>query len=82
MGQETNKVHVAVRNLVEFVMRSGDLDSRRTGAEQKDAMQAGGRLHRKIEKRMGAEYQAEVYMRHEVREDEFEIEIEGRADGT
>ena len=81
MGQETNKVHVAVRNLVEFVMRSGDLDSRRTGAEQKDAMQAGGRLHRKIQKRMGAEYQAEVYMRHEVREDEFEIEIEGRADG-
>ena len=82
MEKETSKVHVSVRNLVEFVLRSGDLDNRRTGADQKDAMQAGSRLHRKIQKRMGAEYHAEVSMRHEVREEEFLIEVEGRADGV
>lgn len=82
MEKETNKVHVSVRNLVEFVLRSGDLDNRRTSGDQKDAMQAGSRLHRKIQKRMGADYHAEVSMRHEVREEEFLIEVDGRADGV
>ena len=34
-------VRISVRNLVEFVMRSGDLDDRRTAGARKEAMQAG-----------------------------------------
>lgn len=74
-------VRISVRNLVEFVMRSGDLDDRRTAGARKEAMQAGSRLHRKIQRRMGAGYQAEVILKHGVKEDEFELLIEGRADG-
>lgn len=44
-------------------------------------MQAGSRLHRKIQKRMGADYRSEVALKHQVREDEFSILLEGRADG-
>ena len=45
---------ISVRNLVEFILRSGDLDNRRLSGAQKDAMLAGGRIHRKIQKRMGS----------------------------
>lgn len=81
-NQDKKKIKISVRNLVEFVLRSGDLDNRRTSAADKDAMQAGSRIHRKIQKRMGADYQAEVTMRHVVEEDEFCLVIEGRADGV
>lgn len=49
-------IRISVRNLVEFVMRSGDLDNRRSQGAKKEAMQAGSRRHRKIQKRMGADY--------------------------
>ena len=76
------QIKLSVRNLVEFVLRQGDLDNRRTAGAKKEAMQAGGRLHRKIQKRMGSDYRSEVTMRHLVREDQFEILVEGRADGV
>lgn len=79
---EKRVIRISVRNLVEFVMRSGDIDDRRTSGAEKDAMQAGSRLHRKIQRRMGADYQAEVPMRHVVEEDQYQILIEGRADGV
>lgn len=76
------KIKISVRNLVEFVMRGGDIDNRRSSAAEKDAMQAGSRIHRKIQRRMGSDYRAEVTMRHTVDEDEYQIVIEGRADGV
>lgn len=76
-----NQIRISVRNLVEFVMRAGDLDNRKTAGARREAMQAGSRLHRKIQKRMGGNYQAEVFLKHLVREEQFEILIEGRADG-
>lgn len=81
-GEKKTSIRISVRNLVEFVMRSGDLDNRRTSGAEKDAMQAGSRIHRKIQKRMGADYQAEVTFRHQVDEGEFSLDIEGRADGV
>lgn len=74
---------ISVRNLVEFILRSGDLDNRRLSGAQKDAMLAGGRIHRKIQKRMGAGYQAEVFLRHQETEPEegLTLLVEGRADG-
>ncbi len=76
------RIRISVRDLVEFVMRSGDIDNRRTAGAKKEAMQEGGRLHRKIQKRMGSAYRAEVAMSHVVREEDFEIFVEGRADGV
>lgn len=50
---EKKVIKISVRNLVEFVMRSGDLDNRRTAGAEKTAMQEGSRIHRKIQRRMG-----------------------------
>ncbi|MEG7530520.1 MAG: ATP-dependent DNA helicase, partial [Hungatella sp.] len=79
--EEQRNIKISVRNLVEFVLRSGDLDNRKTAAAEKDAMQAGSRIHRKIQKKMGANYRAEVSLKHTVKEPEFNLLIEGRADG-
>ena len=55
MNEDNRKeIRISVRNLVEFVLRSGDIDNRRSASAQKDAMLAGGRIHRKIQKRMGS----------------------------
>lgn len=75
------QIRISVRDLVEFVLSSGDIDNRRTAGAKKEAMQEGSRLHRKIQKAMGAGYQAEVTLSHVVREECFSILVEGRADG-
>lgn len=81
--KEKRQVRISVRNLVEFVLRSGDIDNRHSAGAQKEAMLAGGRIHRKIQKRMGANYRAEVPLKHTVEDEEQEIVllVEGRADG-
>ena len=38
-------VRISVRSLVEFVLRSGDIDNRIAAAD-KDAMQLGSKIHR------------------------------------
>ena len=38
------QIRISVRNLVEFVLRSGDIDNRRTAGAQREAMLAGGRM--------------------------------------
>lgn len=74
-------VRISVRNLVEFVLRSGDIDNRVGGAD-KDAMLLGGKLHRKIQRAMGADYRAEVSLKYEIICKGFSILLEGRADGV
>ena len=76
-----NVVSVSVRNLVEFVLRSGDIDNRNTGVSDKEAMQAGSRLHRKIQRSMGADYKPEVALREVLSYEKYDIVVEGRADG-
>ena len=80
-----DKVKVSVRTLVEFIMRSGDLESG-SGRMDADAMQAGSRLHRKIQKSMGSNYTAEMGLSVEVPladgDEEFLLVVEGRADGV
>ena len=71
---------ISVRNLVEFILQSGDLDNRR-GTIDKDAMLKGSRLHRKIQKQMGGDYRAEVALRMNCSYEDLDIRLEGRADG-
>ena len=52
-------IRISVRDLVEFVMRSGDLDERAAGAAE-EAMLEGARMHRKLQREEGPEYTAEV----------------------
>lgn len=74
-------IRISVRNLVEFILRSGDIDNRRGTMAEKDAMQMGSRLHRKIQGQMGASYHAEIPLYTEVDCGSYILRVEGRADG-
>ena len=73
-------IRISVRRLVEFILQSGDIDNRTAGAD-KDAMLLGGKIHRKIQRQMGADYHAEVALKHVIGCRGFDLQIEGRADG-
>lgn len=80
MNLEQPVIRISVRSLVEFIMRSGDIDNRIAGAD-KDSMLLGGKIHRKIQRRMGSDYHAEIGLKFEVPCKGFLLMIEGRADG-
>ena len=73
-------VRISVRNLVEFILRNGDLVSG-SGTLDKEAMLKGSRLHRKIQKQMGSHYQPEVSLKKDTEYDDLILRVEGRADG-
>lgn len=82
IGQKTvMEFKISVRSLVEFILRSGDLDSREGRGPDREAMQKGSRLHRKIQKSQKAGYQSEVPLFYIQDYPEYSIKLEGRADG-
>ncbi len=74
------EIRISVRSFVEFLLRSGDIDNRKSGGSE-DAMAEGARIHRMLQRRMGSEYQAEVWMTEAIAFPDYSIVIEGRADG-
>lgn len=70
---------IGVRELVEFVLRSGDLKVEFTGASRAvDAI----KLHQKIQYSRPAEYAAEVGIAHRVETPDLVLDITGRIDGV
>jgi len=75
------KTHLAigVRELVEFVLRSGDLKVEFTGASRAaDAI----KLHQKIQYSRPADYAPEVAIAHQVETPELVLSVAGRIDGV
>lgn len=81
MKSEKGTIKISVRNLVEFILREGDIDNRRGRGSSPEAMQEGSRIHRKIQKSMGASYRAEVPLSVTIEEEDYLLVVEGRADG-
>ena len=67
-----------VRQLVEFLLRTGSIDSRFTGF---DRANEGARIHRRLQKAAGEGYAAEVFLSGEREVSGITFTIEGRADG-
>ena len=67
---------ISVRNLVEFILRSGSIDS---GFSGRNRLEEGNRVHRKLQKAEG--YQAEVHLSITQTCADIEFTVEGRADG-
>ena len=74
------QIKISVRNFVEFMLRSGDIDNRKHVSSE-NAMVEGGRIHRMIQRRMGSEYEAEVFLKYEEETPKYKLVIDGRADG-
>lgn len=85
MTEITKEIKISVRNLVEFIMRSGNLDNTHSGRNELEAMHAGSRIHRKLQKQMGANYTAEVPLSITLPITfdgvSFDLTVDGRADG-
>lgn len=77
----TNKptIKISVRNLIEFILRCGDIDSGFCGSKR--AVE-GTRIHRKIQKNRDGNYESEVIVKHTIDFDDFTLTIEGRIDGV
>lgn len=77
--KEKAEVKISVRNLVEFILRTGSLDSRFTGGTK--LLSEGVRIHKKIQSGSKENYTAEVFLKHIIEFDEFNLLVDGRADG-
>lgn len=74
-------VRISVRALIEFILRSGDIDNRTESGPDPEAMLAGGRIHRKIQRSMPSTYRAEVPLKTAFEDGDLQLVVEGRADG-
>lgn len=79
METEPLQIRLAVRELVEFVLRRGSIDSRFSGF---DRANEGSRIHRKLQKAAGDSYKAEVPFKAERTVGDVCYTLEGRADGV
>lgn len=78
---DNGAINISVRCLVEFLFCSGDIDNRFSGVSEIEAMQAGAKIHKKIQKKMGSGYRAEVPLKIEVPMEHYVVVLDGRADG-
>ena len=78
MNMEKKQIKVSVRNLVEFLLRTGDIDS---SFFRVNRAVEGTRIHKKIQKAQKEDYTPEVVLKYSVEYDEFILMVEGRADG-
>ncbi len=74
----SNDIRLSVRNLVEYVYRSGSIDSR---FRSPSTLLDGTRIHQKIQKTYQETDQKEVYLRTEIPYRHLSFVIDGRCDG-
>ncbi|MBM7693419.1 Rad3-related DNA helicase [Peribacillus deserti] len=72
------EISLSVRPLVEYVFRSGSIE---TGFRSATAMTEGTKIHQKIQKSYKETDQKEVFLRTELTLEEIMIKLEGRCDG-
>ncbi len=71
-------VRISVRKLVEFLLKSGSIDSRGMGAER---AQLGTKVHQELQNSAGENYQKEVPLQIEYVYQDILFKVDGRADG-
>jgi len=78
---ESEKKHfiaLSVHQLVDYLLRTGDLDNR---VYNQETMQAGTRIHASFQKKQGRDYLSEYSLSETFERPEGTIRLEGRADG-
>lgn len=72
------EIKISIRNLVELLLRSGDIDNRLVSSTR---MLDGTKIHQRLQREGGERYNKEVFLSYEYEKDEFVLRLEGRADG-
>ncbi|WP_329887269.1 ATP-dependent DNA helicase [Pseudoramibacter faecis] len=76
--EDARTIHLSVKDLVAFVLRSGSIDNRFGGF---DRAQEGAAIHRRLQKMAGDHYEPEVTLRRCVCFESCCFDLQGRADG-
>ena len=71
-------LELSVHELVDFLLRNGDIDNR---IYNSSTMQEGTLIHALYQSRQSANYLSEYFLSETFNVDDFEITLEGRADG-
>lgn len=74
-------VSVSVREMVSFVLRTGDLGAGHGFVGPNRALE-GTRGHQRLQKKRPSTYEAEVAVSVEIEDDDFTLRIKGRIDGV
>lgn len=77
------KLKISVRNLIEFILRSGDISSKSAGSSPA-RLEEGTRAHiahQKMRQQSHPEYVKEYYLKYEVTIEGYDFIVDGRADG-
>lgn len=74
-----NSAYISVRDLIEFVLKQGNLDSSFMSTSR---AVLGTKAHKKIQKSMSQNYISEVPLKYTCVYDHLDFVIEGRADGV
>lgn len=77
-NMDQQHIHISVRSLVEYVYRSGSIDS---GLKTATSMHEGTRLHQKIQNEYKDQDQKEVYLKTDIEFDGITYTVDGRCDG-
>ncbi len=75
---EKKHLNLSVHELVDFLLRQGDIDNR---VYNQETMQLGTKIHSAYQKKQGKEYLSEVPLEGDIEKDDYLIHLEGRADG-
>lgn len=76
--EEFPHLKLSVHQLVDFLLRSGDIDDR---VYNQDTMTMGSQIHSSFQKRQSGDYISEYFLGENFEEELGSIFIEGRADG-
>lgn len=78
---ERKQISISVRRLVEFILRSGDISEGMQIRDTLESMQAGARIHKKLQSSAGSDYHAEVALSVTIDMGDYDLIVQGRADG-
>ena len=71
-------LELSVHELVDFLLRTGDIDNR---IYNSSTLQEGTLIHALYQSRQGGNYISEYFLKEEFKVEDFSITLEGRADG-
>src|SRR5512146_1751092 len=80
MPAQKFQFQVSVRELVEFVLREGDLGGERDFVGARRAL-AGIRGHQKVQRSRPAGYEKEIPVAYQLETEELTLRVQGRIDG-
>lgn len=77
-NEKKEKLTISVHELVDFLLREGDIDNR---IYNQETMQLGSKIHSSYQKSQGNTYLSEVPLKATIETDDYLVTLEGRADG-